>query len=105
MMTTPTPTASKRTAITPTKRARTNEAGSSTHNHDGLASNGAAFSKAKSDADGGSGILDPIFPHVFTACEDLATAYRDAQPYPHGVIRDFCKKGFMGERDSSKISG
>lgn len=42
-------------------------------------------------------ILDPIATHVLVRAEDWAAAYRDATPYPHGVIRDFCKHGFLGE--------
>ena len=42
-------------------------------------------------------ILDPISTHVLERAEDWAAAYRDATPYPHGIIRDFCKQGFLGE--------
>lgn len=49
--------------------------------------------------DGGSddNILDPIASNVLQQSKDLATLYRDARPYPHGIIPYFCKDGFLGE--------
>lgn len=43
--------------------------------------------------------LDPITPNVLERSEDLAAAYRNAKPYPHGMIHDFCKEGFLGEHE------
>jgi hypothetical protein len=42
-------------------------------------------------------ILDPIAAHVLERAEDWAAAYKEATPYCHGMIRDFCKDGFLGE--------
>ena len=30
--------------------------------------------------------------------ELLATSYRNAKPYPHGMIYNFCKEGFLGKK-------
>ena len=43
-------------------------------------------------------VLDPITAEVLGQSEDLAASYRNAKPYPHGMIRNFCKDGFLGER-------
>ena len=42
-------------------------------------------------------VLDPISPSVLTREEGLQSTYRTARPFPHCVIRDFCKPGFLGE--------
>jgi len=41
-------------------------------------------------------VLDPISPSVLGRADELAASYRCATPYPHGIIRDFCKSGFLG---------
>ena len=41
-------------------------------------------------------VLDPISPSVLGRADELAASYRRATPYPHGIIRDFCKSGFLG---------
>jgi hypothetical protein len=41
-------------------------------------------------------VLDPISPSVLGRAGELAASYRCATPYPHGIIRDFCKSGFLG---------
>mmetsp|Transcript_22034 Transcript_22034/g.47916 ORF Transcript_22034/g.47916 Transcript_22034/m.47916 type:complete len:600 (+) Transcript_22034:224-2023(+) len=64
----------------PAKRARTKEG-----------------SGGDDDDDSSENILDPITPSVLEKSEELAAAYRDAQPYPHAMIHDFCKEGFLGE--------
>jgi hypothetical protein len=63
----------------PTKRPRT----------DAATNNGAGKSDEK--------ILDPIATHVLEKTDDWASAYRQAVPYPHGIIPDFCRDGFLGE--------
>ena len=41
------------------------------------------------------GILDPISPSVLARAEELAASYGGASPYPHGVVRGFCRPGFL----------
>eukprot|EP00956_Cyclotella_meneghiniana_P038912 scaffold162054_cov24-Cyclotella_meneghiniana.AAC.3 len=47
----------------------------------------------RTDAD--QSILDPIAAHVFDNTHQWAAAYREATPYPHGIIADFCHDGFL----------
>ena len=42
-------------------------------------------------------ILGPISPSVLTREEDLYDTYRTAKPFPHCIIQNFCKPGFLGE--------
>ena len=42
-------------------------------------------------------LLDPISPDPLRRSDELAASYRDATPYPHGLIRSFCKEGFLGK--------
>ena len=42
-------------------------------------------------------LLDPISPDALRRSDELAASYRDATPYPHGLIRSFCKEGFLGK--------
>ena len=42
-------------------------------------------------------VLDPISPSVLTREEDLYDTYRTAKPFPHCIIQNFCKPGFLGE--------
>lgn len=42
-------------------------------------------------------ILDPIAPHVLERAIDWAAVYQNATPYSHGIIPDFCSKGFLGQ--------
>ncbi|KAL7542464.1 hypothetical protein ACHAXR_011802 [Thalassiosira sp. AJA248-18] len=70
----------------PAKRARTDGDDSSTENRQACAGVMAEANK---------NVLDPIAANVLERSEDLASMYRDAKPYPHGMIRDFCKEGFM----------
>ena len=47
------------------------------------------------DIDDVDDVLDPISPSVLERADELAASYRDATPYPHGIIRDFCKPDFL----------
>ncbi len=47
------------------------------------------------DIDDIDDVLDPISPSVLERADELAASYRDATPYPHGIIRDFCKPDFL----------
>ncbi|KAL7481521.1 hypothetical protein ACHAW6_007212 [Cyclotella cf. meneghiniana] len=88
-----TSTPSKHSTIDPppTKRHRTN-APTKEISEQSMNTNGQG-----NNIDDQNKILDPIATHVLVRAEDWAAAYRDATPYPHGVIRDFCKHGFLDE--------
>ena len=49
-------------------------------------------------------LLDPISPDALRRSDELAASYRDAKPYPHGLIRSFCKEGFLGKRSARAAS-
>jgi len=68
----------------PAKRARTKNDNSEEHEN------------SSSNNNTNSAILDPIAPDILQKSQELAAAYGDAQPYPHGMIRDFCREGFLG---------
>lgn len=40
-------------------------------------------------------ISSVISPTVFPSCECLRSSYRDAKPYPHGIVRNLCVDGFL----------
>ena len=42
-------------------------------------------------------VLDPISPSVLSREEELYDTYRAAKPFPHCIIQNFCKPGFLGE--------
>lgn len=43
-------------------------------------------------------ILEPIRTDVSLIQSQIyAKLYREARPYPHGIIRNFCKEGILGE--------
>lgn len=46
---------------------------------------------------GDENILDPIALNVLGRADELASAYREASPYPHGMIHGFCNDGVLGE--------
>ena len=47
--------------------------------------------------DKNSSILEPIRSNVFLQSNDYAKYYSEAKPFPHGIIHNFCKEGFLGE--------
>ena len=44
-----------------------------------------------------STILEPIRLTVLLQSNDFAKSYSEAKPFPHGIIHNFCKEGFLGE--------
>jgi hypothetical protein len=49
------------------------------------------------DSEEVAAVLDPISPSVLTREEDLYGTYRTAKPFPHCIIQNFCKPGFLGK--------
>lgn len=41
-------------------------------------------------------VINPSILHQSSESE-LANSYANATPYPHGMIHNFCKDGFLGE--------
>ena len=41
-------------------------------------------------------VINPSIIHQSSESE-LANSYANATPYPHGMIHNFCKDGFLGE--------
>ena len=81
----------------PSKRAKTEgelsaERPSSPSNGEGANGGGLIRGDPTDDV-----LLDPISPDVLRRSDELAASYRDARPYPHGLIRSFCKDGFLGK--------
>ena len=75
----------------PNKRARTNIKDVT------YDSKSPQFTTSKGKGKSDESILEPITPSVLTRTEELAVAYREATPYPHGMIHNFCREGFLGE--------
>jgi len=42
-------------------------------------------------------ILEPIQPNVLLKSNEYAKLYSEATPFPHGIIHNFCREGFLGE--------
>ena len=40
-------------------------------------------------------VINPSILH--RSISELANSYANATPYPHGMIHNFCKDGFLGE--------
>ena len=40
-------------------------------------------------------VINPSILHQ--SISELANSYANATPYPHGMIHNFCKDGFLGE--------
>ena len=57
----------------------------------------SSSSSANNETAAEDDVLDPISPSVLAREEGLHGTYRTARPFPHCVIRDFCKPGFLGE--------
>ncbi|KAL9186494.1 hypothetical protein ACHAXT_005732 [Thalassiosira profunda] len=85
----------------PAKRPRT----------DGEEDGGSSDSPAVRWADGGppaktttnglgdddGDVLAPLAPGVLDRSAELAASYKSATPYPHGMIKGFCREGFLAD--------
>ena len=40
---------------------------------------------------------------VVASADELAASYSDASPYPHGILRVFCKPDFSAQRIRPKL--
>ncbi len=53
--------------------------------------------------DNNDSILEPIRPTVMLQSNDYAKSYSEAKPFPHGIIHNFCKEGFLGECECVRL--
>jgi len=80
----------------PPKRSRTDDANtngnsiSNTEKQNEKASNGALLLEDTTND-------NVINPSILHQSSELANSYANATPYPHGMIHNFCKDGFLGE--------
>eukprot|EP00581_Thalassiosira_minuscula_P028907 CAMPEP_0183755174 /NCGR_PEP_ID=MMETSP0739-20130205/4021_1 /TAXON_ID=385413 /ORGANISM="Thalassiosira miniscula, Strain CCMP1093" /LENGTH=622 /DNA_ID=CAMNT_0025991937 /DNA_START=83 /DNA_END=1947 /DNA_ORIENTATION=- len=115
------------TSSPPNKRARTTNHNGSIIDDDDASSSSAKKDESTQDkeekeeeatsttvaantnkSESGGDILDPITPDILTKSEEFVEAYRTATPYPHGMIHNFCKDGFLDEiltelKNNSKV--
>ena len=94
----------------PTKRARTEENGGEEAAvvpataevvEDKVANEANAVANSNGNNTSDNGILDPLSPTILKQSHELAKAYKNATPYPHGMIHNFCKGGFLGKKSLS----
>ena len=90
----------------PAKRSRTNNDDDDTaalhHNNIHDEGNSAAKLKIPSSSNNTTILLNNVISSNIidqpSTTELLATSYRNAKPYPHGMIYNFCKEGFLGKK-------
>jgi hypothetical protein len=83
------------------KRSRTNDDGvaASSSSSNDVGTDGG-MPRSRDDVDDGTNnnevsVLHPISPHVLSRTNELISSYMDNLPYPHGIIRKFCRRGFL----------
>lgn len=81
----------------PSKRAKTDGEAATERPSPSPNGEGANGGGLKSGGPSDDALLDPISPDALRRSDELAASYRDARPYPHGLIRGFCREGFLGK--------
>lgn len=85
----------------PAKRPRTDgeEGGGATDGSSVRWADGGPPSKTTANGlgeDDDGDILAPLASGVLDRADELAASYKSATPYPHGMIKGFCREGFLG---------
>ncbi|KAL3816132.1 hypothetical protein ACHAXA_011629 [Cyclostephanos tholiformis] len=85
------------------KRSRTNDknevssSSSSSSSSNVETNNGTvpSYHVDNTNNDDDESVLYPISPLVLSRANEFSSSYRDNLPYPHGIIREFCRGGFL----------